>query len=110
MDAALLHSYRLIWADITMLWDAASIYYARRPAEGYTLSGFAAGLSLLMKSESEIDASDTIHNEDVVDFTEGLTFMPMCLHSTDLFDVSQTQQRYANLCGNLPTEVIRRKI
>ena len=72
MDAALLHLYRLVWADGTMLLDAATIYYSRRPLGGYTLTDFAKGLSLLIKKENEHDHLEQLmEGEEVVDFTEG---------------------------------------
>jgi hypothetical protein len=80
MDAALLHSYRLIWADVTMLLDTATIYYSRRPTGGYSLTDFAAGLSLLIKKESDEEESGQHHEEeDVVDFTEGM--YGICLYT-----------------------------
>lgn len=70
MDAALLHNYRLIWTDVTMLWDVASIYYSRRPIGGYNLTDFAAGLSALIKKENDYDESESHGDvDDVIDFT-----------------------------------------
>mgnify|MGYP003386604598 CR=1 FL=1 len=60
---------------MTMLLDTATIYYSRRPMEGYRLTDFAAGLSLLMKTETERDESDWSdqlqEEEGGVDFSEG---------------------------------------
>lgn len=81
MDAALVHTYRLVWADLTLLLDTASIYYSRRPVGGYRLSDFASGLSLVLKTEErereereggEGGWSDQLQEEEgAVDFSEG---------------------------------------
>mmetsp|Transcript_20858 Transcript_20858/g.38798 ORF Transcript_20858/g.38798 Transcript_20858/m.38798 type:complete len:374 (+) Transcript_20858:157-1278(+) len=74
MDAALLHTYRLIWADGTMLLDTASIYYSRRPLGGYTLTDFAKGLSTIIRHENDHDQLDQLsEGEGVLDFTEDTT-------------------------------------
>jgi hypothetical protein len=74
MDAALLHAYRLVWADGTMLLDTAAIYYSRRPVGGYSLTDFARGLSLLIRHEHDDEDADQLSDreeEEVVDFSEG---------------------------------------
>ena len=57
MDSGLVKIYRIIYADIILIYDCAFVY-SQLPLAGRNLEEYGDGLSILLKIESELEKND----------------------------------------------------